>query len=559
MANGLNKSIEFHIMNSPLNPHFVTARYTQARIPQFAGNPLIEALPPSMGDDALISALTLMPDFNPKQQAWSTEERFMMLESLSNFMFPLRSHIELGRALDSMIRAGYVGRAPRTPEHAKIFQSIYEMQLAGQSFSQTASSRTPQISTSLIGLSGMGKTTTVNRWCAHLPKVIYHPELNLHQIPYLHVEMPSDGSSVKGLAQGILHQIDTLIPGADYYNQYVQRGRAGSDALMRGVARVMNIHLVGLLICDEVQNLANAKKSGQTVMTELVSAANDLKVPILFIGTNKAAKVLSMDFRQARRSIGHGIAPWENLHRGLANETSEWDDFLRVLWRFQWVKKPVPLDSAFCHYMYECSQGVIDLAIKLFASAQARAMLDGTEQLTPDLLLAVFDDEFKLVHPMVDAIKSGNHELLMEFDDIAPLNLQQHLDNARRKLKMMKSPLYSVNSTDPTFVPRLAAGLTAIGFDPKSSAEVAEAIADKDTPISLAQGVKEAVTGLNAPRPSRRNGRAKVVQFLPADRFDERPGDYRRAIAYAEANSTKTMAQLLKLAMAPSLESVLEI
>lgn len=546
-------------MNSQMNPNYVTACYTEARIPQFKGNPLIEALPPSMNDEALIDALTLQPDFDPEQQSWSTEERFMMLESLSNFMFPLRSHIELGRALDSMIRAGYVGRAPRTPEHAKIYQTIYEKQLAGQSFSQTASSRTPQISTSLIGLSGMGKTTTVNRWCAHLPKVIYHPDLNLYQIPCLHVEMPSDGSSIKGLAQGILHQIDTLIPGADYYNQYVQRGRAGSDALMRAVARVMNTHLVGLLICDEVQNLTNAKKSGQTVMTELVSAANDLKVPILFIGTNKAAKVLSMDFRQARRATGHGIAPWENLHKGTAEDPSEWDAFLRVLWQFQWVAKPVPLDAVLSHYMYECSQGVIDLAIKLFASAQARAMLDGTEQLTADLLQAVFNDEFKLLHPMVHAIRSGNLELLAEFDDIAPLNLQQHLENSRRNLKMMKSPLFSVKSTDKTFVPRIATGLTAMGFDPESAVEVAEEVASKKAPISLSQGVKEAVTKLTATKGIKTKSPGKGVVILAADRFDARVGDYRRAIAYAQESGTKIMEQLKKLEMAPSLDDVLEI
>ncbi len=544
-------------MNLPL--HAVTAKYTEQRIPQFRGNPLIEALPPTMSEEDLLDALTLMPDFSPDQREWPSSDRIMMLESLQNFMIPMRNHVELGRALDSMLRSGYVGRAPQTPEHAQIFQSIYAKQVAGQSFSQTANSRTPQISTSLIGISGMGKTTTVNRWCAHIPKVIYHEEHNLFQIPYLHVEMPSDGSSIKGLAHGILQKIDELIPGANYYDQYARRGRTGADTLMRSVARVMNLHLVGLLICDEVQNLANATKGGQTVMTELVSACNDLKVPILFIGTNKAAKVLSMDFRQSRRASGHGIAPWDRLYPGTAGEPTEWDDFLDVLWQFQWVQKPVPLDPIFSYYMYECTQGVIDLAIKLFTSAQARAMLDGTEKLTPELLESVFNDEFKLMHPVIDALRSDNMELLNQYDDVAPLNMQQHLDRVNRKLNMMKSPLYSVKADDETFTPRLAAGLTAMGFNAEDSAQVAAEIAQKDPTASLAQGVKSAVASLTTPKPVKGKRRAKTTEPLAADLFDERPDDYRRAIAHASAEGTLVLDQLKKLGMAPNLEQVISL
>lgn len=546
-------------MLSTFSHNVVTATYTAQRVPQFRGNPLVEALPPSMSDDDLISALTLLPEFHQDQREWPTAERFMMLESLQNFMVPMGRHIELCRALDSMLRAGYVGRAPRTAGHAQIFQSIYEKQKEGISFSQLATSRTPQISTSLIGLSGLGKTTTVNRWCAHLPKVIYHDEYNLYQIPFLHVEMPSDGSSIKGLAHGILQKIDELIPGANYYDQYAQRGKTGADTLMRSVARVMNLHLVGVLICDETQNLANAKKGGQTVMTELVSACNDLKVPILFIGTNKASKVLSMDFRQSRRASGHGIAPWDRLERGTAECPSEWDGFMEVLWKFQWVKNPMPFDHHFSHVMYECSQGVIDLGIKLFASAQAKAMLDGTETLTPELLLQVFNDEFKLMHPMVDALRSDRPELLSEFDDIAPLNLQQHLDNANRKLAMMKSPLFSVRPSDSSFVPRLTAGLTSFGFNPDAAAEVAEDLAQSGNVINLAAGVQKAVEKLNKPKPVKKKAGATADTPLPVDRFDARPQDYRRALAYAQTESKQVLATLRDLKMAPALEDVLEL
>lgn len=545
------------------NVHAVTARYSPQRIPQFKGNPLIEALPPSMTDEKLVQALTLSPDFAPEQRQWSRHERIMMIESLQNFMVPLRNHVELARALDAMLRSGYVGRAPRTPDHAAISQKVYANQMGGTTFSQCANTRTPQLSTALIGLSGMGKTTTVARWCAHLPRVIFHPDTNLYQIPYLHVEMPSDGASIKGLAHGILQKVDEIIPDAGYFDLYAKQGRSSTDTLMRGVARVMHLHSVGILICDEVQNLANATKGGQRVMTELVSACNDLRVPILFIGTNKAAQVLDVDFRQARRSSGHGVQVWDRLQRGAPGELTEWDDFLQVLWHYQWVRNPVALDSHFGYVMYELSQGVIDLAIKLFATAQVSAMLNGEERLTPELLAQVFDDQFQLMHPMVEALRSGNVEALCAYDDIAPLNLSQHLEAAKRKIAAVTSPLFTTRATDETFAARIATGLTALGYDATDAVQVASTVAREDEEATLAQGMQSAIKELSMPKPararkgSRRGGR--LAEPEPANRYDARPPDYRRAIAYAQAEAVPVLQKLKEFGMAPDLEEILPL
>lgn len=535
----------------------VVASYTEQRVPHYQGNPLIEALPERMTDAKLIEALTLMPEFAADQRLWPVEDRLSMLGTLSNFTVPMRKHIELCHALDNMLRSGYVGRAPRTPSSAKLMQIVYDKQKAGETFSQSSTARSPQLSTSLIGVSGMGKTTTVERWCAHIPSVIYHPEYNLYQVPYLHIEMPSDGSSIKGLAHAILHKLDQLIPNAEYFKEYAERGKAGADTLMRSIARLMLMHGVGLLICDEVQNIANAKKGGQVLMTELVSACNELKVAILFIGTNKAQKVLSADFRQARRASG-ALEPWDRLHQGTAAAPGEWEDFLQVLWKFQWTKHPVELDWMLAEQMYRCSQGVIDLAIKLFASAQARAMLDGSERLSGELIADVFEKEFRLMHPMVKALASNNLERLMEFDDICPLNLQQHLESAKSRMAAKSSPLFSVKSGSETFAPRLASGLTAMGFDAAQSEAVAKVIEEQNPGAPLAEGAQAAVKALLTPKPVRGAKSAKVIP-LNANRYDDRPGDYRRAVAYAGEKGTKVFAELTELGMAPDLETILDL
>ncbi|MBW8371275.1 MAG: hypothetical protein K0M66_09915 [Thiobacillus sp.] len=78
-------------MNSNHNPDglYVEARYTELRIPRYRGNPLIEALPPILDDEALAQELTQFPDFDTSQRDWPTHERLLLVAGLANFMVPI--------------------------------------------------------------------------------------------------------------------------------------------------------------------------------------------------------------------------------------------------------------------------------------------------------------------------------------------------------------------------------------------------------------------------------------------------------------------------------------
>jgi|GEM_PF-834125 len=546
---------------SALSPGCVRAQYSPQRIPHFKGNPLIEALPPSMTDDELIGALTLLPELEPEQQTWPSYERLQMLLSLKNFMVPFARHVGFGRTLDSLIRSGYVGRAPLTAAHAKIYQTIYEKQKAGIPFRQAADTITPQLSTASIGLSGMGKTTAAVRYLAHLPQVIYHPELNVYQVTYLHIETPSGGSSMKALAHAILNKLDELIPGSNYYKEYSGNGRAGADSLMPSVARLMHTHFVGLLICDEVQNLTNANKGGQTLMTELVSACNALKVPILFIGTNKAKKILGLDFRQARRSCGHGTEPWTQLAATVEpGEVDEWREFLDVLWHYQWVSRPSPLTEHLRTLMYHYSQGNIDIAIKLFASTQARAIADGSESVTPELIADVFNKELQLLHPMIEALRNDDIEALSAFDDIAPLQLQDIVDNAARRLRNRSSALFRKNSpeTKAQWVTQVATSLVAAGCEEEDALAAAQTTAESGQPTTVMAGIKLAGEALATPRKVSRPKTKNACAEEPPS-YEERPNDYRRAITLARQTKVPVLEALRTLGHVRPLEELLEL
>jgi hypothetical protein len=536
--------------------HIVSANYKEQRLPRYRDNKLIAALPPSRGDEAVMESLMLTPDFTEDQREWETHERFHQLLSLSNFMVPMEAHVRLARVLDSMIREGYVGRKPLSREHVAIYQEIYRRQMNGETFRQETSTITPQLSNSLIGLSGMGKTTTAKRFLAHIPQVIHHPELNIYQIPWLHIEMSSDGKSIKGLAAAILQQIDALIPDVTYYKDYFGNGRVGADALMRGVARVMNKHCVGLLVVDEVQNLANSPKGQQVLMTELVGACNELKVPMLFIGTNKAQKVLSLDFRQARRSVAFALGNWHAMTRLDENgEPGEWVDFMSVLWAYQWTRHAAPLDNDMLDLFYDCTQGVIDLAIKLFVAAQARAMVDGSERLSLELVADVFAKDMKLVHPMVNALQRNDMAALMKFEDIAPVDLEDLVESMARRYRGKRSFAASVRPGDDDFVARLATAGTALGIDPKDAAELAVEVAKDGKAKNMLDAAKQLAEKVVPPKRVRT---AKTVDTSPVS-FEDRPHDYRRAIASAKADGGTVFEKLFELGMARPADELLEM
>jgi hypothetical protein len=541
-----------------LSPGCVQANYTPQRLPHYKGNPMIEALPPSLSDEQLLELFSVRPDFKPEQRSWSQSDRLGMIGTLRRVLVPLQRHVELAQALDTMLRNGYVGRAPRTIEYARRCQAMYDAQAVGTRQPSSTSDFTSQLSALLMGPSGMGKTSVVKQWLTQFPEVIYHESTNTYQILWLHIEMPSDGSSIKGLAHAILHRVDQLIPGAQYFKDYANGGRTGADSLMRSVARVLNMHFVGFIVADEIQNLANSNKGKQTVMTELVSACNELGVPILFIGTNKAGKVFSLDFRQSRRASGQGITSWDRLYADTDEYgTNEWIDFLTTIWDYQWVANPVPIDARYVELMYHYSQGVIDIAVKIFASAQARAILDGSETLTPELLASIYNNEFKLLHPMINALRNDDLEELALYDDIAPVGLDQLLKSVERRIQSKVSDAYSVKLTDDTFVSRIATSLVSAGFGEAEAISAAREVKDEGKARNLAEGTRAAFGKLTAVK---RVPRAKSKKEDDASQtvvqFDDRPNDYRRAIQAARKQGTSIYVQLQSLNMARPFEEI---
>jgi hypothetical protein len=542
-------------MNSNDNPDglYVEARYTELRIPRYRGNPLIEALPPILDDEALAQELTQFPDFDTSQRDWPTHERLLLVAGLANFMVPMPRHIQLARSLETLIYEGYVGRTPRTADHVRTLQMLYEKQKAGATFSSALTGQTAVLSTALVGPSGMGKTVTTKRRLALIPPVIHHPGLHIWQIPCLHIETPHDGASAKGLAHAILRKVDSLVPDANYYEKYALRGKPGVETLLNHVARVLHMHFVGLLVVDEVQNLENAPKNKQALMSLLVSASNELGVPILFIGTNKARRVLGLDFRQARRSTGYGQVYWDRLAKGDLKRPGEWEDFINTLWHFQWVRRPVDLNPFLADLMYHHSQGIIDIAIKLFAAVQWRAMLDESETITAQLIDDCAKHELALVMPMIDAIRRQDAVALAAYDDVAPLNYESMLKDVQNRYEGKRLRAASIRPGDEPFAPQLAASLAQLGLGVEQAIALADSIEATGQATNLLEGCGQAIQALKPPKAVR----AKKGESPEPEAF--LPGDLRNAIQQAKSDQTTVFEALKATRMLCNLNEVLEL
>ncbi|WP_288896276.1 AAA family ATPase [uncultured Delftia sp.] len=562
-------------MKKPYLPaHVQLADYKQQKQARYSGNKLIEALPLPLSEEQVIESLEFLPKFDESSRQWARHDRLRELLSLSNVMVPLTSHVELALTLDNMLREGYIGRRPMSPEHVGIYQEIHDDAQKPRAFRQTYDTVAPKLSASIIGVSGMGKTTTIQRCLARYPQVIYHPDLDLYQITWLHFEMSKDGKGVKALLSAIIHAIAELIPDNTYVEDYLKKGRATDAALQTSVRILLNKHCVGLLVPDEIQNAANTRgQSDQVVMTELTTLANKSKNPVLYIGTPKAEKVLGLDMRQARRSLGMGLGNWSPLPRydvvqgeatmQLVEADGEWVYFMECLWKYCWMSTPQRLTPELLDAFYDCTQGIIDLAIKLFIVVQARAILDDLDTLSVQLVLSVYESQFTLVHPMVTALRNDDREALLMFEDVKSLHVETLMEGLERRQRLTRMRAASSRPGSPDFQLRLVNAGTALGM-PVEDAKVLAVEVEQDgtarnmfdAAAQLAKKAAPAKKGVTKHKGTRGTETAQVsIPSFPG--IEHRPDDFRHAIVRAATERTSIVEQLFALQLVREPEDAL--
>lgn len=386
------------------------AIYRPAGLPEHAGNPLIEALPPFRTAVDVIKAFGRYPHISAGERQLPKETRMQCVCRLDEYVEPLPKHFGLVEQIGLLIRAGYTSRNPLDPGHSKKMKEFYRRAMAGEILTISPTRRSTAPSMALFGVSGVGKSTAIERALAFYPQVLHHKEHGFFQICWLKIDCPLDGS-LKQFLMAFLDKVDELL-GSNWRRTF---GRAKTvDELIGYVARVAAAHHLGLLVMDEVQNLLLASGVGQEKMLNFfVTLSNDVKIPYVTIGTPRGLALLNGVFREARRVSDMGGDIWDAFGEG-----GEWKHFVNGMWGYQWTKKPVELSPDLNRVLYDETQGITALVVRLFQLSQIEAIRTGTETLSPSLLHKVATQKFRVLAPMLAALRSKDEKEIRKYEDL---------------------------------------------------------------------------------------------------------------------------------------------
>lgn len=390
-------------------------------LPEFRDNPFINRLPPQLSQQKAWQFLSDPPEFSPAERSYPIHLRMNCLYRLRRFFEPLEHHLRLESAFSTLLRQGYVSRNPLQTDYIRRLQDGHERILARDLTAGRHYVGGTAEGFALIGASGAGKSTAINRILAYYPQVIAHDEpFSLQQVVWLKLDCPHQGSP-KQLCMHFFQELDLAL-GTRTFAQF-GKTRNPVDLMMAQMAQLANRHALGVLIIDEIQHLTLAKGVGRDALLNfLVTLINTIGIPVITIGTMGALSLFQDDFRQARRANGLGCAVWERLQPG-----SSWDHFVDVLWKYQWTRQETPLTDEIRHVLYEESQGVIDVLIKLFMLAQLQVMEQSAFRNTPEIMDARLFREtavrhLKIIEPMMRALKTNNQREISKYDDLRPLD-----------------------------------------------------------------------------------------------------------------------------------------
>ncbi|RCU51048.1 ATP-binding protein [Corallincola holothuriorum] len=391
------------------------AEYAEPEIEDYRGQPLINALPLLNSPQDTAKALNRYPKVRESEKNLPGYiRRHAMMRILDEFLYPTKAHLQLEQMISGMIRRGYLGRNIASNEYQRNLSDVDNVDFSVASRNAGSAA----LASSIIGCSGTGKTTAVQAVLdTYCHQAIYHPDYQHSQLVWLKIDSPHDGSA-KSLCIHFFRAVDDVI-GSDYEALYV-KAKSSAESMLGDIARVCALHSIGILVIDELQHLNAARSGGASkLLNFFVTLTNVIKVPVLFIGTPKAVDLFSPTLRSARRAAQFGSLNWNRFDHlsNNANE-SEWDCFIKRMWKLQWFKATTPLTQSMKDLFWELTQGIAHVAVSLFYLCQARAVVAGKELITIKLVKDVFNEELSIIHPMIKALQSGRQEEIVKYADL---------------------------------------------------------------------------------------------------------------------------------------------
>lgn len=339
-------------------------------------------LPEMKSGNELISALSIIPEYDEIICQQNQAVRLMALSELYQIYIPSQMSLEIYSKLylallRSMQKKGTQMAIKQRYENYKAIQQQSYSGILGGSDSFT-----------IIGTSGIGKSSAISRAISLITenRIIDIDKPYTKIIPCLIVQCPFD-SSVKGLLLEILRKVDEEL-GTDHYI-HVVKSRASTTDMLIGAVSSIALNNIGMLVVDEIQNVANSK-NGKSLIGALTQLINNSGISICMVGTPESTVFFEQAMQLARRSVG------------LQYTTMKYDEyfqsFCKIIFKYQFLKNRTEITAAITEWLYEHSAGVISVVVSLIHDAQEIAILTGKEVLNLDTLNEAYQQRLSLLH-----------------------------------------------------------------------------------------------------------------------------------------------------------------
>ncbi|MDU0287468.1 ATP-binding protein [Staphylococcus pseudintermedius] len=484
--------------NVVLKGDYEKAVYKPQLLPEYENNPFLEALPPIFNEDDVLDRFMVTPRISKEDKQKDINIRYHVLKRVKNFIQPLPIHFEVERRLSTLMRRGYLARNPLDKTFFERLKVLHELREDEEQAHKYIDDRLNYIrstadSLSIIGISGIGKTTAIERLLLMYPQVIKHDiykgqPFNRTQIVWLKIDCPYDGS-LSTLCKSFLKAIDDLL-GTRYLEKFGYLNRVTSTMLLH-MTSLASMYGIGVLVIDEIQHLLHAKNDQEEMLNFFVTLSNTVGIPTVLIGTSKAQQLFKGNFRQARRAASDGAIIWDRMDE----DSEEWEFFLETLWKLQCLKTRSELTEDVKKTFYDECQGITSVAVNLFILAQERVLFDEhneDEKLTSKVIKKTAKEDMKIIQPMLKAIRNNDFAAMYKYEDIM-INLDELMMSHKKSTQYegkvraaMKERQNTLEYKRKELIEGLSLEAASLGiFDLLSSTDILKATEKivEDTPV----------------------------------------------------------------------------
>lgn len=353
------------------------AIYHDAILPEHQGNPLIEALPPKRPWEEVMTAFSNYPDY-AEDIAYHSGPlvRDEYLNRIDELRQPLSEYQACFRAVERAIKKGYSAKNPFTPTTAQYLH--YPVDERPDIEPRTGFFKPKGEGLTLIGDSGVGKTSMLEQVLGYFPSVIEHDSYHgvdvefKKQVVWIKVDCPSN-SSVRDLCEEILSSLDLSL------DRELTKPAGTIGALIRQLEQSIKSSFLGMLVIDEMQNLQFKRTGGENNLLKFLHRlVNKLGVPLFFVANPPFDATLIKELKAARRAESGYHRNMSVLPKG----SDSWEAFVEQLWKYQWTNIYTELTEEFNLTLHQLSVGNVDMASRTYREAQRLVIGCVDERLT---------------------------------------------------------------------------------------------------------------------------------------------------------------------------------